>query len=220
MAYITPDDLYNDEDLDESTYPSAFVSARIATIQAIIERITGRFFEESSSLAYVLDGDGYDEIELPMPCITLTSVEYREGSVWTSISTNYFYNYNDFFNRDYPRLVIIDSSDSVDTLLDLDNFPDAKAAVRVTGTWGYLDKSGNTPEDIKLATKLLTMDYIEKMGDLTLQENLNERGLKILETDLNKWETHENFSFGSLTGNREADMILARYKGKNGGFCV
>ena len=212
MAYITYSDLI-DENLPVS-YDETLVESRIQFAQQLIEKVTQKFFEPVSTVLS-FDGNGDDDLDLPMPLISFSKVEFRSGpGNFLDVPVSNFHNYNSFFNQDSPRIAIIEFSSlaAVDFGMDASCFPMGNGNIRITGEWGYLDRSGNTPSDIIMATKLLTMDFINNVGDLSMREDLERRNLAEEEVDGHRWESHEKISGGKFTGNKEVDQILARYR--------
>lgn len=220
MAYITPTDLYLDENLDNTEYDSTHVAMRIEFAQQTIERVTGKFFEPVT-MTLNLDGSGEEELLLPMPLRTFTQIRYRDDdNSFTELNKSNFHNYNQYFDRDYPRLAIIDTLDSLEISTDLFSFPVGSGNIEITGEWAYLDRDGNTPADIKMACKILTMDFINRAGDYTMREDLERRNLAEEEVDGHRWESHEKISGGKFTGNKEVDQILAHYVTKGSAVLI
>jgi len=71
-TYATPADLREQGLAD--TISDVQAQRALEAASRTIDRITGFFFELRQAQTYALDGDGTPVLELPAPCITLTSV--------------------------------------------------------------------------------------------------------------------------------------------------
>lgn len=58
----------------ELTFDDARVGDALEWASRTIDRLTGLFFEKRTAQTYLLDGDGSPILQLPAPCLTLTSI--------------------------------------------------------------------------------------------------------------------------------------------------
>lgn len=209
--YITADDMYDDEDLVEADYPEAFVTSRIQAAQAVIESITKKWFE-SRAKTYLLDGTGEDEIRLPAPIISVTSVEIQRSSDgFDNFALSNFAIYNSFPDDWTQPIIAISRFGYLDIEAEISKFSRGRRNVRVIGNFGWVNSSGNTPDDIILATKLLTKEFLGKIGDDEFQGTMDRYGLKREETNKHEHEWFEGSSSGKLTGYAPVDRLLVPY---------
>ncbi len=210
--YITAQDLY-DEGLPTS-YDEDYVTAKIAEAQAVIERITAKFFAATSKVL-LLDGDDEDELQLPYPIVSVSKVEIKIAREdWDDVSLGNFEVYNDLPNDwQQPLIAIASFRDNLDVGNEYAYFPRGRRNVRVTGSFGWCLAGGETPPDIILATKLLSVELMPPVGDGSLQEEIARRGLKREDIDDYEYEWHEQSTTSNWTGNRSVDMLLAPYMG-------
>lgn len=209
--YITADDLYDDESVSESEFPSAFVTSRIETAQSVIESITKKWFE-SRPKVYLVDGTGDDEIRLPAAIISISKVEIQRSSDgFDDFAMSNFAVYNSSPDDWYNPIIAISRFGYLDIEAEISKFSKGRKNVRVTGNFGWVNADGETPADIIMATKLLTVEYLGAAGDDSLQANLARYGLKREETNKHEHEWFESATSGKLTGFAPVDRLLMPY---------
>lgn len=218
MPYITPQDLY-DEGLPES-YESAHVAGRIAAAEDNLHRVTGgKWFSPrvyTAERPLKLDGNGSDELWMPGPILTVTSIDIKDGSTsWDPVSLGQFEIYNDLPDDwNQPLIAISNFRDGIDTGFDYDVFPEGRRNIRIVCSLGWcLDAEGTTPPSIILAVKLLAVELMGFVGNGDLQSEILRRGLKRQDVDDYENEFFEGAAVGVYTGNRNVDILIAPFIG-------
>lgn len=219
--YVTPQSFY-DEGLNSTAYPEPHVTSRILTAQSIILGVTGKWFEPQAK-TYQLDGNGREELWLPQPIVTITSIERKTADqTWEPFGLQNFAVYDTLpEDWDQPMIAIAVFDRNLDTGGDLYCFTRGRRNWKIVGTFGYcLDNDGTVPDDIKLATQLLAQEFMDTFGDGEMQAELARRGLKREDVrgHEHEWQIGK---LGQLTGNAEVDMLLKPWAQQygDGGSC-
>jgi len=213
--YIVPQDLY-DEGLLESDYSQADVNSRIDFVEEWIERICRQWFYPQT-MSRVFDGSDNKLLVLDIPLISdpPTEISFKNGSGdFVAQRLDGFLYYTQFpDDRHYPRIRINDHARNRVSLQIRGAFPRGQRNVKVTGDWGYVASDNlSPPKAIVHSTKLLVMDWIEKVGTGEAQEANLRNGMIEETTDGHKYKLSESWGVGNLTGNAIVDRMLNKYK--------
>lgn len=191
-----------------------------------IDRLTGFFFELRTARTYTLDGDGTPLLELPAPCITLTSVTMDGQGVDLVVGNMVNRNRppeesDDFW---YPRLEWKSGPLRMQRAFGLQRarsfFWKGEQNVVVTGDFGFVvaAPSGSgyiTPPEIKRACMMLAEIMVH---DLAGQNSLQNRLSRYLQSEQ---MGNYKYDFGAggissgwstMTGDPDIDAILIRYQ--------
>lgn len=230
VGYITVAELREEGLTDAVKYPDAFLNRRIAYNSKLIDMYTGRFFEPRKMFIDI-DGPGSYEIQMDIPIISVDSVTLldREFPV-TKIFT---FDLEDLviYNR-HITMGLFDPDDRDDPRLGNVYFPRGRMNVRIEGTFGYTDRAGNTPEEIKRACMLMVLSDKEPLASPDRTNSLTggiAGPLLEEDTDGHRYKiavaNREMGATAYFTGNPEVDQILLSHRrpfdlGKNLGANV
>lgn len=198
--YLTVDEMMDEITVLAERPAEAKLLLKIKLAQKYIEKITGQFFNQRT-LTLNLNGSGNYLLKLPFPIIELTKIEFKnsDGS-YTEYELSYFEVFNRYLpdDRTYPKI-------ESDTYI----FPEEKNNIRLTGSFGYVESDGSTPELIKEALKMIVRLW---MFDTDTNKG-NQRKSKVY---FDKGQNNENriseaVATGTLTGDPEIDNILRWY---------
>lgn len=138
MAYITVEDIRN-EGVSESQYTNAKVEKRIALAQALIEKLTGRFFEKRTAITLSMDGTGHALLWLPITPTSvdsITSVTISDEEVDVEDYEVLMPTYPD--GRFNPKLRKLSGV-----------WTKGMSNIKVVGDFGFVEADESTPIDIK-----------------------------------------------------------------------
>ncbi len=193
MSYCTIEDLRN-EGVTEEEYEDSKLEKLIQAACEYIDRITGQWFEPREKIIK-LDGRGGHNLVLP---IFLSEVEYIKAD--DELITDYIL-YNRMEDRAYPKIY-----------REL-KWPKGKLNIMISGTFGYTDKNGNAPADIKRIAMKLALYYFPSISDYEALSEQNLSGKIISETtDGHSYSLASSSYTDSITGDTEIDNVLKSYK--------
>jgi hypothetical protein len=214
MAYTTLEEIRDDGVL-EADFSDEVVEAAILLAQEYIDLICQQFFELTTQTRY-FDGTMSKLLVLDVPLITLTSVEWNEfGTTYQTQNLVDFRLYNQFpDDRYYPRIAIADHASSyIRQARRLAYFPKGRRNIRITGAWGYVAADGiSVPALINRVAKILTVLWMNSIGDGSLLAVLQQYGLKKETVEKHTVEFAASFAAGDYTGIPMIDNILKQYK--------
>lgn len=187
-----------------------------------IDRLTGFFFEKRTARTYTLDGDGTPILELPAPCLTLTSVTMDGQSVALGVVRNYNRIPEDADDYWYPRLEWrsgpLRTKRAFGSGRDRAVFWRGEQNIAVVGDFGFVVASVSptgglvAPPEIRRATLMLAS---LAMADLAGPNALQNRLSRFFSS-----ESMGNYSYSrgsgggggsGPTGDADIDAILLRY---------
>ncbi len=176
------------------------IEAKLIFIQEYIEKLTRQFFNVRD-LTLLIDSFGTRIIALPVPIISISKIEIDSTNGFIEQDLSKFIIFNSFYpdDRDYPK---IERKDAF--------FPEGKKKIRVTGSFGFVNEDLQTPEPIKVVTKLLFLNWFK--GVSTGKKNLRDGKTYFFKDEKYEKRITESMSIGSLTGDPEIDNILIQYK--------
>lgn len=163
--YITVQDI-RDEGLTSSVASDAKVLAYIKMWQQMIERATRQWFD-ARAVVLSLDGTDSDTLHLPVPIITCDYVKLNDDT--TELSTSLYKVYNGRQlpdDRKNPRIKLVNEQ-----ALDIYIAPifgrylifrKGRQNQEVSGTFGYIEPDGSTPDLIKRALTKLVVEKLAK----------------------------------------------------------
>ena len=196
MSYCTVDDL-RAEGVSEENYTDEQLEKLIAISCNFIDNITGQWFEPREKVIR-LDGRGSRNLVLP---VFAFSVDYVKVS---SEFIDDYVLYNRMEDRAYPKI------------FRCAGWPQGRLNIEVSGTWGYVEEDGSSPNDIKRAAMKLALYNFPALSASEAQEEKKNRGLLTSETTdghsymLSDSAVAEAYS-GAITGDTEIDQILKKY---------
>jgi len=203
--------------VDEDEHSDPVVENSIAFSSEYIDRVCNQFFELREDIRY-FDGNGYDQLDLDVPLMALTKMEWQEfGNAWQNGSLNDFRVYNRIpQDQSYPRIKIFDSSSRSLQFRSLGVFPKGTLNVRVTGQWGFVEPDGaggfKTPLMIERSCRIMAIVWLASISDGSLLDVLQKYGLTKERTKHHAIEIAENMAAGNLTGLPMVDNMLRRFK--------
>jgi hypothetical protein len=230
-GYCTVGDL-RDEGVTTSMASDSYLLKRISLASRFIDRATGRFFEPRP-LTLKLDGRGGRMLLLDVPIISIETVEYETSPFQPSsslVDAELMRIYNRHLSQGltqpddrnnpkielyYPGDEITSASPYAPTRL---TFPRGQQNVTVKGVFGYTDPAppsttGETPELIRHACKLLVMRELPKMAQTAARDDATNRYRLTSERTRDQAYTLEGLGkrTGYFTGDPAIDNILASY---------
>lgn len=208
---ITSSDLYAEGYPD--TNEDAYIDARIASAQQIIENIIGTKIEAYTDTQY-LDSDGEKEVRALAPIISISQVYIRTGhDVWDAIAMSNFQIADQIPHDQSNPVISIDTFNfgTIDTSAAYGRFPEGRKMVKIDGQFGLVKNSAGDPyDDLVLAVKLLAYDLLPKVGTGALSLSLEERGIEAETSDFHTFKYGKKGGTNS-TGNKEVDRLIAPY---------
>lgn len=229
--YITVDDLRAEGVVIPETDPPSPEELRalelIATYQAIVDRITGQFFNPRQ-FDLDIDGRGASLLQLPYPIVSVSALFVNDDFV-NAVDPEGYRVYDgrggaDRDDRRNPRIKFVSEEQSIFAGVGAVGRTGAVFAIgeknqRVRGTFGFVEPVGSctcTPQPIRYAMKRLVIrSYNNPMG--TAGTNPPAGAAIEEETDRHR-KRWADPAVGSKmwavsgTGDVEVDLILARYK--------
>jgi len=203
---------------------SSRILEALETASRTIDRLTGVFFEKRTAQTYKLDGSGTPILELPAPCLTLTSI-VMDGQ---AVDLTWVVNRNrtpDTMSDDYwyPRLEWKSSPLRMQRAFGpryRSFFWPGEENVTVVGDFGFVVDSFSptgtlvTPTDIKRACILLATTMLRDVASEAGQESRVDRFLQS--------ESIGNYSYAfgsianagnpSMSGDPDVDALLLQYR--------
>lgn len=164
--YITVQDVW-DEGLDSVLFPEGKVLSAIKVWQQVLERATRQWFDERN-LVLNLDGTDCDTLHLPVPIITCDYIKINDES--TELDTTKYRVYNGRLlpdDRKNPRIKLVNDQARADIFTapvfgrQL-KFRKGRQNQEISGTFGYVELDGSTPEAIKRALTKLVVEKLTK----------------------------------------------------------
>ncbi|HHV62117.1 MAG TPA: hypothetical protein GXX51_05705 [Firmicutes bacterium] len=172
----------------------ARIEAAIKRASDLIERLTGQWFEPREK-TLILDGNGGFTLFLGVPVISLSGVKIDGRAVDLALLRVY----NSPEDRKNPRIHFSWG------------FPKGKRNVEVTGTFGYVEEDGSTPELIRYACRRLVVKDLAPLSDMDAQEERKRARVISETTDRHSYTLAQDQRFSGLTGDPEVDGILVEF---------
>ncbi|MHA1480185.1 MAG: hypothetical protein ACTSQZ_02020, partial [Candidatus Thorarchaeota archaeon] len=132
-----------------------------------IELVTGMWFEPRT---YTINIDGSDhQIQyFGVPIISIDEIQIDD----VILEADEYKIYNRFYpdDRPNPKMKRVRSTSAVSPIFigngsDSSKWPNGDMNVQIEGTWGYVERDGETPEQIKKVTGLLTYRNLPDIAD-------------------------------------------------------
>lgn len=164
--YITVADI-RAEGLDASVASDGEVLAAIILWQQMIERATRQWFDERA-IVLKLDGTDSDALHLPVPIITCDYIKINDEATNLDTDSYRVYNGRDLpDDRKNPRIKLRNEQARSDIYTSsvfgrLLKFRKGRQNQEVSGTFGYTEPDGSTPELIKRALTKLVIEKLAK----------------------------------------------------------
>jgi hypothetical protein len=215
-----------EEGVAETAASDARLEILIGLASRYIDRLTGRFFEPRE-MTVALDGTGGRVLRLGQPIVRVDGVfigaspQAHDGvpldptlyRVYNRHLTQRFVLPDD---RDDPRIEFVGDEEVVSGAGRL-VWPRGAQNVTVQGVFGYTDPdgtpTGQTPDLIRHATKLLVMREMPRLADLDRREDAQRRWRITSERTRDQSYSLEALQLrGAFTGDPEIDVILAVYQ--------
>lgn len=202
-----------------STVSEARIEEALEVASRYIDEVTRLFFEERTAKTYILDGRGTAILELPAPCLTLTSVEADDQVVDLTGIVNRNRPPEDG-SGDYwwPRLEWKSSPLRMERAFGprfRQIWPMGEQNIEVTGDFGFVVASPSasglvTPPLIRRACIMLVARMTNDLASAAGQPP--GAGNVISETIGNySYTLASAIAAGALTGDPEIDSLLLRY---------
>ncbi|MGN6107861.1 MAG: hypothetical protein ACTHU0_22325 [Kofleriaceae bacterium] len=201
--YVSVDDL-RAEGVSVAMASSDRLRALIDEAGQLIDRVTGWWFE-SRTATLLMNGRGRATLETPVPPIRIdrlligrSEVELPDSVtlVGAPIQPGF----------EAPQLV----------LRGLRRFPRGVANVAATGRWGFTEPDGTpegrTPLEIRRATLLLVLRWIDPLGGGASNDARNRWRILEERTRDQSYRLANPGTSDPLSGDPEVDQILARYR--------
>ncbi|MGV3526540.1 MAG: hypothetical protein ACO1RX_20145 [Candidatus Sericytochromatia bacterium] len=210
------------EGVHADEYPDMVVESALAFAAEYIERICSQFFEPRSE-AREYDGTGGSLLVLDTPLLTLSKLEWQEFSEsWTAQPVRDFAVYNRIpQDQHYPRIAIKDTGNHSIQSRQLGVFPEGTLNIRVTGSWGFVEKNDDgsfrVPLLINKVCKILAVAWIDNTGDGSLMAVLKSYGFTEEQTKTHRYKLSAAMADGTLTGIGIIDSILLMFKRRSSG---
>jgi len=221
MAYITVSDL-RAEGVSADVYINDMCQAAIDLTSEYVERLTLKYFEPRTETR-TFDGNGSETLPLDMPIISLTKVEWQQfgNSALVEQPLTEFKAYNRIpTDQYYPKIAIFRSNSWDIESRYFGVFPKGTLNIAVTGSWGWVNAAGETPEMIKKAVKILSVAWLDQVGGGGLLSVLRSYGITEEKTDRHSYKLSDAMSSGNLTGIPIVDMLLKPYMTRDIAFHV
>ena len=175
MAYITVEDL-RAEGVGADICLEPRLQERIDLAQALVEKLTGRFFEAREDFTLRVDGSGHDILWLPIPPVDVDAITSAAISGEAVDPEDYFVDMPTFPDGRFAPALIRTSGE----------WTKGKRNIVVTGTFGHVDvvRDGetveyHTPRLIKTLVMRICIDQLPRLGDVEAQ-----RASRIMEETL------------------------------------
>lgn len=171
LGYVTVQEVRDEGLEDETKYSDAFINSRIAFNTRMIELWTGNFFE-AKPLIFDIDGQGAYNLSLDVPIVNIKEVTLLDREF--PVTEVFTFELDDIvvYNRHISQ-GLTQPDDREDPRIGNVYFPKGRQNIRVNGTFGYTDRSGQTPPEIKRALILMVLRDKEKL-------NSNKRNRSLL----------------------------------------
>lgn len=204
------------------TFDDARCTDALEWASRTIDRLTGLFFEKRAAQTYALDGDGTPILELPAPCLTLTSIAVDGYAVDLThvVNRNRSSSYADDYW--YPRL------EWKSSLLRLQRAfgPSTRAVwalgeqnVVVAGDFGFVVDSVS-PTGLKVPPPAIVRACL-MLAEMGLQNLASATGAQDRQGRFLQSESIGNYSYSfggggggnaAMAGDAEIDAILLQYR--------
>lgn len=200
----------------------------LARARDVLEGATGRFFVPRVGQLSI-DGSGAYRLWLPYPVASTGQVsgggvtEILIGDDETALDDD-TYVVNDGAGlpgadpRDNPWIDLV-APDSGATFVSRSPEPGILGKwnrgvrnVHVTATWGYLDADGGTPAQIRRLLAGLAIRELTDLDDPDGREDLHRGALTSEATQGRSYTLGERAMGGGITGDRELDVLIARFR--------
>jgi len=199
---------------DETTYPDADLKTAITAAVTFFESATGRFFVKRTG-SVLLDGSGSVVLLLPgsLPIVSvgqggdsITAVELDGVAVTlTDLTINDGAGHKPRDPRDAPYLELTGEGDTT-------RWTPGHRIVELTGDFGYLDSSGDTPELVRDAVARLTIRGLVPLDDEDAQEDQWRGSLVTEQTQGRSYTKAAGGRGGGLTTDKRIDSAIVRFK--------
>jgi hypothetical protein len=215
-AYVTVDEL-RDEGA-ASTVSDERLAELAEGASRFVDRVTGLFFELRKAQTYRLDGEDSPVLELPAPCITLTSVTISGAAVTdltTSVVNRNRRETDDFW---HPRLEWVTqytrSERAFGVASRVRRWPRGQQNVVVVGDFGFVEADGSTPRLIRRAVRLLVIAIATPAGAMSTEQ---QNASRIVSESFGNYsytlsDTALAASQSGVTGQAEVDAILLQFE--------
>jgi hypothetical protein len=227
-GYIDIQDI-RDEGFLEEDYSDAQVAKAIKKATKQIERVTRRFFEPRE-LTIRLNGEDEDRLELLVPLIAIMELKLDGNEIESSDVVIYNRHLTQGLaepdDRRWSRIEY--RSRTMDNRSMFGVFTEGQQNVQVHGYFGYTELSpgdpigeteegsqiplsyGDTPELIKSACTLLTLQYMFPAADGDADEYRRRTEVVRMKTRDQEIEYNRDTTEGSSTGNLTGDPVVDR----------
>lgn len=175
-----------------------------------VDRITGwpaGVFSSRAGLAFYVDGTGELELRLPLPPISIDSVEYVEQRSPESLdevdATDYVARTSRPPGPDERRDPRIEHLGA--------GWREGPRLYVVTGTFGFVDEDGDTP--LEIADVVSRLVELLTLAELDPNQALSDGMLESMRVDRFAWKKAEGaVRTGGLTGLPEIDGVLMHFR--------
>jgi len=208
-----------------SGFSDAQLEAALEEASRTIDRLTGFFFEARTERTYLLDGDGSPILELPAPCLTLTSVTMDNSTVDLTGIINRTRPIEECDDYWYPRLEWKSGPLRLQRAFGLQRNRSVwwlgEQNIEVKGTFGFVVASVSptgslvAPPDIKRACMMLAEILVQPVA------NTDSQDARLGRFKQSESMGNYSYSFGGgagggkgnsyMTGDPDIDSILLRY---------
>lgn len=158
MAYITKTQLLNYLQIDTNAFIDAGFSDWLSAIQAFIEKLTGKTFEQVTAEARYFDGNGkrtlYLSQEDDLISVTELLILESDGTTLKSLTEGHANDYLLYPLNTAPKFEI-----RLVTSASVGAFYKGDRKVKITGNWG---NASSVPEDIKLAATIMISQIVKQ----------------------------------------------------------
>ena len=200
----------------ESWYDDAALLAALASAVSDLEGATGRFFIPKSG-TMELRGQGVVRLFVPHPIVELTAVSVRGTAVDLDLL-----DVNDGVDpggtedpRDNPWIEWLSDPFAVSYLApESGTWPPETAGpvVVLTGTFGYLEADGSTPQPILDALIRLTLRQLVPVTDAEGQGDLLRGAVIMEQTAGRSYQLAQGKLSSGMFLDREIDRVIQRYR--------
>lgn len=218
------------EGLAAAKYSDARVLTEIASASRYVDKVTRRWFEPRR-LAANFDGTGSSGLLLDQPIIGLEAIQLLNDPTALDLSVVKVYNRHlvgGLDDRSSPRIAFYTNSEGTSGPLFPVGYPSPASwwgprqwmrgaqNINVAGIFGYTDfdgsPTGETPLDIRKATRLLVVRGIQPMASAGRFDALNKNKLTGERTREQSYTLAQGRAgTGSFTGDIEIDDLLEAY---------
>lgn len=198
MAYLAVNDV-RAEGVSEAEASDSRVTACIADASRRFEAAARTWFE-SRTRTYLLSGDNHDRLDLPQPCIALTSVAI--GQTALAVPADVYLRTHDLSGLGFQLA------------RHGERFPGGRDNITVTGSFGSVDLSDPahpaTPMDVKRAMTRWTILLLPTLTDEDAY--LERRGLTAKSVTVPGRSMSPGVRSAPWSGDPEVDAVIARYR--------